>query len=42
MDNLVKTLGLEGISKSQVSRLCAELDEDVERFRMRPLVAAYP
>ena len=42
MDNLVKSLGLEGISKSQVSRLCAELDEDVERFRPRPLTAAYP
>jgi transposase-like protein len=42
VDGLVKTLGLEGISKSQVSRLCAELDEDVERFRQRPLTAAYP
>jgi transposase-like protein len=42
VDALVKALGLEGISKSQVSRLCAELDEGVERFRMRPLAAAYP
>jgi transposase-like protein len=42
VDALVKALGMEGISKSQVSRLCAELDEDVERFRMRPLAAAYP
>ena len=32
---------MDRISKSQVSRLCAELDEEVERFRMRPL-AAYP
>ncbi len=42
VDALVKALGLEGISKSQVSRLCAALDEEVERFRMRPLLAAYP
>jgi transposase-like protein len=42
VDGLVKALGLEGISKSQVSRLCAELDEAVERFRMRPLIEAYP
>jgi putative transposase len=42
VDDLVKALGMEGISKSQVSRLCAELDAEVERFRTRPLVAAYP
>jgi putative transposase len=42
VDGLVKALGLEGISKSQVSRLCATLDEEVERFRMRPLTVAYP
>lgn len=42
MDGLVKALGLEGISKSQVSRLCADLDGEVERFRNRPLVGAYP
>lgn len=42
VDGLVKALGLEGISKSQVSRLCAELDAEVERFRSRPLTAAYP
>jgi putative transposase len=42
VDELVKALGMEGISKSQVSRLCAELDEEVERFRMRPLLATYP
>jgi putative transposase len=42
VDDLVKTLGLEGISKSQVSRLCAELDAEVERFRTRPLVGSYP
>jgi transposase-like protein len=42
VDELVKALGLEGISKSQVSRICAELDAAVERFRTRPLRAAYP
>jgi putative transposase len=42
VDGLVKALGLEGISKSQVSRLCAELDGEVERFRGRPLSSAYP
>jgi putative transposase len=42
VDELVKALGLDGISKSQVSRLCAALDEEVERFRTRPLIGAYP
>jgi putative transposase len=42
VDGLVKTLGLEGISKSQVSRLCQELDAEVERFRTRPLTGSYP
>lgn len=42
VDDLVKSLGMTGISKSQVSRLCAELDEEVERFRSRPLSGEYP
>jgi transposase-like protein len=42
VDELVKALGMEGISKSQVSRLCEELDEEVERFRSRPLEGPYP
>jgi transposase-like protein len=42
VDALAKALGTEGISKSQVSRLCAELDAEVERFRGRPLTGAYP
>lgn len=42
VDDLVKALGLEGISKSQVSRLCQALDAEVERFRARPLTGAYP
>ena len=42
VDELVKALGMEGISKSQVSRLCEELDSEVERFRGRPLEGPYP
>ena len=38
----MKTLGMTGISKSQVSRLCEELDEEVARFRGRPLEGPYP
>jgi len=37
VDGLVKKLGLEGISKSQVSQLAKELDERAEEFRHRPL-----
>ncbi|PZN03822.1 MAG: IS256 family transposase, partial [Bacillota bacterium] len=37
VDELVRALGLDGVSKSEVSRLCAELDERMERFRNRPL-----
>ena len=36
-DALVKSLGCEGISKSQVSRICQELDATVESFLGRPL-----
>jgi len=39
VDGLIKTLGIEGISKSQVSRLSKSLDETVEAFRSRPLDA---
>ncbi len=42
VDDLVKALGMDGISKSQVSRLCAELDAEVERFRGRRLEGPYP
>ena len=37
VDDLVKALGCEGISKSQVSRICKGLDEVVEKFLNRPL-----
>ncbi len=42
VDDLVQALGIAGISRSQVSRICQELDEEVERFRARPLVGPYP
>jgi transposase-like protein len=42
VDDLVKSLGMAGISKSQVSRLCKELDAEVERFRTRRLDGPYP
>ncbi len=42
VDDLVKALGLDGISKSQVSRLCQSLDEEVARFRNRPLEGVFP
>jgi putative transposase len=42
VDDLVQALGMQGISKSQVSRLCAELDKEVERFRTRTLEGPYP
>src|ERR1035437_4086717 len=42
VDDLVQSLGITGISKSEVSRICAALDAEVETFRSRPLVEAYP
>lgn len=42
VDRLVTQLGLSGISKSAVSRLCAGLDEQVRLFRERPLEGRYP
>ncbi len=41
VDQLVESLGLR-ISKSEVSRICALLDEQVEAFRTRPLEGRYP
>jgi putative transposase len=41
VDDLVKALGMAGLSKSQVSRLCEELDEKIARFRDRPLDGPY-
>lgn len=42
VDELVKSMGAQGMSKSEVSRLCATLDEDVQAFRRRKLDRAYP
>ena len=42
VDELVKALRLDGISKAQVSRLCEELDTEVERFRSRKLEGNSP
>src|SRR5262245_65148242 len=42
VDELVQALGLAGVDKSAVSRMCRELDAVVEQFRQRPLDARYP
>ncbi len=42
VEALVQALGIAGISKSEVSRLCASLDEEVTAFRTRRLDAEYP
>lgn len=42
VDDLVKAMGGSGVSKSQVSRLCAEIDEKVDAFLGRPLEGARP
>jgi transposase-like protein len=42
VDDLVRALGMEGISKSQVSRLCEELDERVTTFLERPIEGDWP
>jgi transposase-like protein len=42
VDELVKALGMAGISKSQVSRLCQEIDERVRTFLERPIEGDWP
>ena len=42
VDDLVQALGLSGVDKSKVSRICKALDEVVEKFRNRPLEGEYP
>ncbi|TDH57955.1 IS256 family transposase [Dankookia rubra] len=42
VDDLVRAMGLEGVSKSQVSRLCAEIDERVGDFLARPIEGDWP
>jgi transposase-like protein len=42
VDDLVKAMGMEGVSKSQVSRLCGEIDERVNAFLTRPIEGDWP
>ncbi len=42
VDELVKALGMEGISKSQVSRLCGEIDERVQAFLTHSIEGEWP
>jgi putative transposase len=42
VDELVKSLGMSGISKSQASRLCGEIDERVKAFLDRPIEGDWP
>ena len=42
VDDLVQAMGLTGISKSQVSKLCKEIDERVLAFLKRPLAGEWP
>jgi putative transposase len=42
VDDLVQAMGMSGISKSQVSRLCGEIDDKVKAFLSRPLEGNWP
>ena len=42
VDDLVQAMGMSGISKSQVSRLCGEIDDKIESFLDRPLEGDWP
>ena len=42
VDDLVQAMGLSGIDKSKVSRICKQLDEVVQCFRQRPFEQASP
>ena len=42
VDDLVKAMGMSGISKSQVSRLCEEIDDKVQAFLERPIEGEWP
>lgn len=42
VDDLVKAMGMSGISKSQVSRLCEEIDQRVKTFLERPIEGDWP
>ena len=42
VDDLVQAMGMSGISKSQVSRLCGEIDDKIRSFLDRPLEGDWP
>src|SRR6201998_4327923 len=42
VDDLVQAMGMSGISKSQVSRLCEEIDDKVKAFLDRPIEGDWP
>ena len=42
VDELVQAMGMSGISKSQVSRLCGEIDGKIHDFLDRPLEGDWP
>ena len=42
VDDLVQAMGMSGISKSQVSRLCMEIDDKIQTFLERPLEGDWP
>jgi transposase-like protein len=42
VDDLVQAMGCSGVSKSQVSRLCADIDERVQAFLHRPIEGDWP
>jgi putative transposase len=42
VDALVQAMGMSGISKSQVSRLCSEIDQRVNAFLKRPIEGVWP
>ncbi len=42
VDDLVRAMGMSGISKSQVSRLCEDIDQRVKAFLDRPIEGDWP
>ncbi len=42
VDDLVRALGIDGISRSEVSRICKSLDEEVRAFVSRPIEGEHP
>ena len=42
VDDLVRAMGMDGISKSEVSRMCEEIDDKVKPFLGRPIEGDWP